>query len=167
MKNIGRSYMGTLKGFALPFGPPPHHPRSLPPSGLRDLHLPTTPARCARALALGLAMPSAMVRRRRRGRAKRGRVGWAVRPKSPQGEPAGSPRGCSSRHVRDLRTDSTARAEDERPGVFTYAYQGLVVGVEPDWPRLPGRSRRRPAFLGLEAHGLRRRIGALVAAGLD
>ena len=49
--------MGTLKGFASPFGPHlPPPPRSLPPSWTSGpCTFPTTPARCARALALGLA----------------------------------------------------------------------------------------------------------------
>jgi len=57
--------MGTLKGFASPFGPPPTAPAPLasPFGDFGTCTFPTTPARCARALALGLAVPS-------RGRAK-------------------------------------------------------------------------------------------------
>jgi len=55
--------MGTLRGFASPFGPTrPRPPPSLPLRGLRDRTFPTTPARYARALALGLRQTSPMVR---------------------------------------------------------------------------------------------------------
>jgi hypothetical protein len=52
--------MGTLKGFAPPFGPPPATPtpRASPFGDFGTYTFPTTPARCARALALGLAKPS-------------------------------------------------------------------------------------------------------------
>jgi hypothetical protein len=66
--------MGTLRGFALPFGP----------------HTPTpTPL-----ASLGLAMPSRDgAPPATRARAKRaGRAGWPAVPKPPKGEPAGSPR---------------------------------------------------------------------------
>jgi len=65
--------MGTLKGFAPPFGPPP--------------------ATASPLASLGLAMPShdgAPPATRAR-EAQGGRGGLSV-PKSPQGEPAGSPR---------------------------------------------------------------------------
>jgi hypothetical protein len=54
--------MGTLGGFAPPFGPPPAaaSPLASPLRGLRDLPFPTTPARYARVLALGLAKPCAL-----------------------------------------------------------------------------------------------------------
>jgi hypothetical protein len=52
--------MGTLGGFAPPFGPPPATPTPLasPFGDFGTSTIPTTPARYARALALGLAMPS-------------------------------------------------------------------------------------------------------------
>jgi hypothetical protein len=52
--------MGTLKGFASPFGPPPatSAPLASPFGDFGTCTFPTTPARCARALALGLAIPS-------------------------------------------------------------------------------------------------------------
>jgi hypothetical protein len=51
--------MGTLKGFAPPFGPPPasSSPLASPFGDFGICTFPTTPARCARALALGLAKP--------------------------------------------------------------------------------------------------------------
>ena len=51
--------MGTLKGFAPPFGPAPAtaSPLASPFGDFGTCTFPTTPARCARALALGLAMP--------------------------------------------------------------------------------------------------------------
>jgi hypothetical protein len=65
--------MGTLKGFALPFGPPTRH------------HPPLA--------SLGLAMPSHDgAPPATRAREARGRRGGLSVPKSPQGEPAGSPR---------------------------------------------------------------------------
>ena len=97
--------MGTLKGFALPFGPPPA----------------TTP----RSLRSASPCPPAMVRRRR---------GCA---RSAQGGQGGLsvPKGRRAPHATFLVATfvicgltATARAEGERPGVFTYAYQGLVVG---------------------------------------
>jgi hypothetical protein len=67
-------YMGTLKGFASPFGPPPATPTPLasPFGDFGTCTFPTTPARYARALALGLAKPS--------------------RDGAPPAKPAGSPR---------------------------------------------------------------------------
>jgi hypothetical protein len=66
--------MGTLKGFAPPFGPPPTTPTPLASLGLaipsRDGAPPATRARAKRA----------------------GWAGWPAVPKPPQGEPAGSPR---------------------------------------------------------------------------
>ena len=52
--------MGTLGGFAPPFGPPPatSSPLAFPFGDFGTCTFPTTPARCARALALGLAKPS-------------------------------------------------------------------------------------------------------------
>jgi hypothetical protein len=52
--------MGTLKGFASPFGPPPatSSPLASPFGDFGTCTSPTTPARYARALALGLAKPS-------------------------------------------------------------------------------------------------------------
>ena len=52
--------MGTLKGFASPFGPPPaaSSPLASPFGDFGTCTFPTTPARYARALALGLAKPS-------------------------------------------------------------------------------------------------------------
>ena len=87
--------MGTLKGFASPFGPPPAtaSPLASPFGDFGTCTFPTTPARCTRALALGLAMPShdgAPPATRAR-EARGGRGGLSV-PKSPQWEPAGSPR---------------------------------------------------------------------------
>ena len=88
--------MGTLKGFASPFGPPPATPTPLasPFGDFGTCTFPTTPARYARALALGLAKPSRDgPRRATRARAKRaGWAGWAVRPEAPVGKLAGSPR---------------------------------------------------------------------------
>ena len=51
--------MGTLKGFAPPFGPPPasSSPLASPFGDFGTCTFPTTPARYARALALGLAKP--------------------------------------------------------------------------------------------------------------
>jgi hypothetical protein len=51
--------MGTLGGFASPFGPPPatSSPLASPFGDFGTCTFPTTPARCARALALGLAKP--------------------------------------------------------------------------------------------------------------
>jgi len=81
-------------------------------------------------------MPPAMVRRRR-GRARSARGGgWVVRPEVPLGQSRRAPHAAvlvATFVICGLT--ATARAEDERPGVFTYAYQGLVVGVEPDWQR--------------------------------
>jgi hypothetical protein len=57
---MSRCYvMGTLKGFAPPFGPAPAtaSPLASPFGDFGTCTFPTTPARCARALALGLAMP--------------------------------------------------------------------------------------------------------------
>jgi hypothetical protein len=88
--------MGTLGGFALPFGPPPTTSSPLaPPFGdFGTCTFPTTPARYARALALGLAKPSRDAALPARARAKpEGRAGWAVRPEGP----AGSARGCLAR----------------------------------------------------------------------
>ena len=69
--------MGTLKGFALPFGPPPAatSPLASPFGDFGTYTFPTTPARYARALALGLAKPS--------------RDGA---PRAALAKPAGSPR---------------------------------------------------------------------------
>jgi hypothetical protein len=66
--------MGTLGGFAAPFGPPPAavSPLASPCGDFGTCTFPTTPARYARALALGLANPS--------------------RDGAPPSEPAGSPR---------------------------------------------------------------------------
>jgi hypothetical protein len=52
--------MGTLRGFATPFGPPPatSSPLASPFGDFGTCTFPTTPARYARALALGLAKPS-------------------------------------------------------------------------------------------------------------
>ena len=52
--------MGTLGGFASPFGPPPatSSPLASPFGDFGTCTFPTTPARYARALALGLAKPS-------------------------------------------------------------------------------------------------------------
>jgi len=52
--------MGTLKGFALPFGPPPATASQLASSfgDFGTCTFPTTSARYSRALALGLANPS-------------------------------------------------------------------------------------------------------------
>jgi hypothetical protein len=52
--------MGTLKGFAPPFGPPPATPTPLasPFGDFGTYTFPTTPARFARARPLGLASPS-------------------------------------------------------------------------------------------------------------
>jgi len=51
--------MGTLGGFAPPFGPTPATPTPLasPFGDFGTCTFPTTPARYARALALGLAKP--------------------------------------------------------------------------------------------------------------
>jgi len=98
--------MGTLGGFASPFGPPPaaSSPLASPFGDFGTCTFPTTPARDARALALGLAKPSRDAALPARARAKR--AGWAGRravPKSPQGaEPAGSARGCLAREDIDL-----------------------------------------------------------------
>jgi hypothetical protein len=52
--------MGTLKGFAPPFGPPPaSSPLASPFGDFGTCTFPTTPARYARVLALGLARWSA------------------------------------------------------------------------------------------------------------
>ena len=69
--------MGTLRGFALPFGPPPAtaSPLASPFGDFGTCTFPTTPARFARALALGLAMPS-----------------LDGTPRAAPAEPAGSPR---------------------------------------------------------------------------
>jgi len=68
--------MGTLKGFASPFGPPPATSFSLasPFGDFGTRTFPTTPARCTRALALGLANPS---------RDGAPPAGWRAVPKSP------------------------------------------------------------------------------------
>ena len=52
--------MGTRGGFAPPFGPPPatSSPLAFPFGDFVTCTFPTTPARYARALALGLAKPS-------------------------------------------------------------------------------------------------------------
>jgi hypothetical protein len=76
--------MGTLGGFAAPFGPPPAavSPLASPCGDFGTCTFPTTPARYARALALGLANPPAMVRRRRgRARGARGGQGGLSVPK--------------------------------------------------------------------------------------
>jgi hypothetical protein len=67
--------MGTLKGFAPPFGPPPATPTPLasPFGDVGTCTVPPTPARYACALAFGLANPS--------------------RNGPSRAEPAGSPRG--------------------------------------------------------------------------
>ena len=51
--------MGTLRGFAPPCGPPPatSSPLASPYGDFGTCTFPTTPARYARALALGLAKP--------------------------------------------------------------------------------------------------------------
>jgi hypothetical protein len=89
--------MGTLKGFAPPFGSPPAttSPLASPFGDFGTCTFPTTPARYARALALGLAKPSRDgPPPATRARARRaGRAGWVSVPKSPKGEPAGAPRG--------------------------------------------------------------------------
>ena len=53
------TYMGTLGGFAPPFGPTPasSSPLASPFGDFGTCTFPTTPARYARALALGLAIP--------------------------------------------------------------------------------------------------------------
>src|ERR1700690_4471924 len=53
------SSMGTLEGFAPPFGSPPatFSPLASPFGDFGTCTFPTTPARYARALALGLAIP--------------------------------------------------------------------------------------------------------------
>jgi len=82
--------MGTLRGFASPFGPPPATPTPLasPFGDFGTCTFPTTPARYARALALGLAKPSRDGPPSARARAKpAGRAGWAVRPEGPAGSP--------------------------------------------------------------------------------
>jgi len=122
--------MGTLKGFALPFGPPTrHHPPLASPFG--DFGTCTFPPHPLAALA-----PRARPRHALRDgtppatRAREARGGWG-------GLSVRSPRRGSRRapHAAVLVATfvicgltATARAEDERPGVFTYAYQGLVVG---------------------------------------
>jgi hypothetical protein len=55
--SLVQKVMGTLKGFALPFGPPPAtaSPLASPFGDFGTCTFPTTPARFARALALGLA----------------------------------------------------------------------------------------------------------------
>jgi hypothetical protein len=77
--------MGTLKGFALLFGSPPaHHPTLASPFGdFGTCTFPTTPARYARALALGLAKP-AMVRRAQRWRRGRAKGGVGCLSRSPR-----------------------------------------------------------------------------------
>jgi hypothetical protein len=71
--------MGTLGGFASPFGPPP--------------------AASSPLASLGLAKPSRDAALPARARAKpEGRAGWAVRPEGP----AGSARGCLARTDIDL-----------------------------------------------------------------
>ena len=64
--------MGTLRGFAPPFGPTPAspHPARFPFGDFGTCTFPTTPARYAPALALGLAS--------RDGRAKRAWGGVGV-----------------------------------------------------------------------------------------
>jgi len=54
--------MGTLRGFASPFGPPPaaSSPLASPFGDFGTCTFPTAPARYARALALGLAKPCAL-----------------------------------------------------------------------------------------------------------
>jgi hypothetical protein len=56
---VAATDMGTLEGFASPFGPPPatSSPLASPFGDFGTCTFPTTPARCARALALGLAKP--------------------------------------------------------------------------------------------------------------
>ena len=75
--SLVQKVMGTLKGFALPFGPPPAtaSPLASPFGDFGTCTFPTTPARFARALALGLAMPS-----------------LDGTPRAAPAEPAGSPR---------------------------------------------------------------------------
>ena len=91
--------MGTLKGFALPFGPPPATSSPLASLGLakpsRDGAPPATRARAKRA----------------------GWVGWWAVPKPPQGEPAGSPRDspcCAlpARTAGDIWRGRVTRARD-------------------------------------------------------
>ena len=113
--------MGTLGGFASPFGPPPATPAPLAALGLAKpwhltgawfalAHKPPVPPRSAQQSWATLARetgrwsekctPRQTIQPSRdgpppaRARAKRaGRAGWRAVPKSPQGaEPAGSPR---------------------------------------------------------------------------
>ena len=78
----------------------------------------------------GFPYPPAMVRRRRgRARSARGGRGGLSVPKSNWGQSRRAPHAAvlvATFVICGLT--ATARAEDERPGVFTYAYQGLVVG---------------------------------------
>jgi len=73
--------MGTLGGFAPPFGPTPASPTPLasPFGDFGTCTFPTTPARSARALALGLANPSRDGRARSARGAGVGRVGPSPR----------------------------------------------------------------------------------------
>jgi hypothetical protein len=82
--------METLGGFAPPFGPPPASasPLASPFGDFGTCTFPTTPARYARALALGLAMPSRDGTPPARARdARGGGAGWVVRPEGPAGSP--------------------------------------------------------------------------------
>ena len=79
---------GNLKGFATPFGPPPatSSPLASPFGDFGTCTFPTTPARYARALALGLAKPCALASAGNEGaRAARGAGRVAGRPEVPVG----------------------------------------------------------------------------------
>jgi len=105
--------MGTLEGFASPFGPPhPTPPRSLPPSGTSG-PAPSPPHPLATLAPSRSASPylPTMVRHAQRWRSRRAPHATFL---------------VATFVICGLT--ATARAEDERPGVFTYAYQGLVVG---------------------------------------
>ena len=87
--------MGTLKGFASPFGPPP--------------------ATSSPLASLGLAIPSRVGAPPARARAKRaGMAGWRADPKSPLGGEAG---GLPTRLWRGNEQPST----DAYEGAFSVA----------------------------------------------
>jgi len=99
----------------MPFGPAtcPHLPARFPLRGLRTCTFPTTPARYARALALGLARWYAAGEGAREARGA-GRV--AGRPDVPAGaKAAGSPRGYGPSTGRARERPQAARRQASLP----------------------------------------------------
>ena len=94
--------MGARRGFAPPFGPPPaaSSPLASPFGDFGTCTFPTTPARYARALALGLANPSRDGAPRAALARPSAKARWVGRVGGPSRRPAGSPRDYPAQRTR-------------------------------------------------------------------